>query len=170
MTTNDYRAFERPGGSLGELSQSACLRFEALTAFATRAQGQSEVQDDELLYWLSDPSVAQTITAQHVILRPARMGLRLFVAPEIRLPSLTTVWIPESVEDLPIRQALLSEANLEIGGGLGAVKGRIWRLGLMGETSSPANVLNTLSWLERLLKRAGAKVGSGLEAAQAALV
>jgi alanine-glyoxylate transaminase / serine-glyoxylate transaminase / serine-pyruvate transaminase len=97
------------------------------------------------------------------------MGLRLFVAPEVRLPSLTTVWIPDGVDDLAIRQALLREANLEIGGGLGAVKGKVWRIGLMGETSTPANVFNLLSWLQRLLNRAGAKVGSGLEAAQAAL-
>jgi alanine-glyoxylate transaminase/serine-glyoxylate transaminase/serine-pyruvate transaminase len=97
------------------------------------------------------------------------MGLRLFVAPAERLPSLTTVWIPEGVDDLAVRQALLREANLEIGGGLGAVKGKVWRIGLMGETSTPANVFNLLSWLERLLKRGGAKVGSGLEAAQAAL-
>jgi alanine-glyoxylate transaminase/serine-glyoxylate transaminase/serine-pyruvate transaminase len=97
------------------------------------------------------------------------MGLRLFVPREIRLPSLTTVWIPEGVEDVPVRQALLKEANLEIGGGLGDVKGKVWRIGLMGETSTPANVLNLLSWLERLLKRGGAKVGSGLEAAQEVL-
>lgn len=94
------------------------------------------------------------------------MGMRLFVPREVRLPSLTTVWIPEGVEDLPIRQALLNEANLEIGGGLGDVKGKIWRIGLMGETSTPANVLNLLSWLERLLRRGGAKIASGLEAAQ----
>jgi alanine-glyoxylate transaminase/serine-glyoxylate transaminase/serine-pyruvate transaminase len=97
------------------------------------------------------------------------MGLRLFVSPEVRLPSLTTVWIPEGAEDAAIRGALLQEANLEIGGGLGAVKGKVWRIGLMGETSTPANVLNLLSWLERLLRRGGAKVGSGLEAAQGVL-
>jgi alanine-glyoxylate transaminase / serine-glyoxylate transaminase / serine-pyruvate transaminase len=97
------------------------------------------------------------------------MGLRLFVAPEVRLPSLTTVWIPEGAEDAAVRGALLQEANLEIGGGLGAVKGKVWRIGLMGETSTPANVLNLLSWLERLLRRGGAKVGSGLEAAQGVL-
>lgn len=97
------------------------------------------------------------------------MGMRLFVPHEIRLPSLTTVWIPEGAEDLPVRQALLQEANLEIGGGLGVGKGMMWRIGLMGETSTPANLLNLLSWLERILIRQGAKVGSGLEAAQRVL-
>ncbi len=97
------------------------------------------------------------------------MGMRLFVPREVRLPTLTTVWIPEGAEDVAVRQALLQEANLEIGGGLGVVKGKIWRIGLMGETSTPANVLNLLSWLERLFRRSGVETGSGLEAAQAVL-
>jgi alanine-glyoxylate transaminase/serine-glyoxylate transaminase/serine-pyruvate transaminase len=97
------------------------------------------------------------------------MGMRLFVAPEVRLPSLTTVWLPEGAEDVPVRQALLREANLEIGGALGETKGKVWRIGLMGETSTPANVLNLLSWLERILRRGGVKISSGLEAAQAVL-
>jgi alanine-glyoxylate transaminase/serine-glyoxylate transaminase/serine-pyruvate transaminase len=97
------------------------------------------------------------------------MGMRLFVPREIRLPSLTTVWIPEGAEDLPVRQALLQEANLEVGGALGAGKGMMWRIGLMGETSTPANVLSLLSWLERILTRRGVKIGSGLEAAERTL-
>ena len=97
------------------------------------------------------------------------MGMKLAVPREIRLPSLTTVRIPEGAEDLPIRQALLREANLEIGGGLGPGKGMLWRIGLMGETSTAANVLNLLSWLERLLTRSGVKAGSGLAAAQRVL-
>jgi alanine-glyoxylate transaminase/serine-glyoxylate transaminase/serine-pyruvate transaminase len=97
------------------------------------------------------------------------MGMRLAVPRDLRLPSLTTVWIPEGAEDIPLRQALLREANLEIGGGLGPGKGKLWRIGLMGETSTAANVLNLLSWLERILKRSGVKIGSGLEAAQGML-
>lgn len=97
------------------------------------------------------------------------MGMELAVAREIRLPSLTTVRIPEGAEDIPIRQALLREANLEIGGGLGPGKGMLWRIGLMGETSTAANVLNLLSWLERIFRRSGVKTGSGLEAAQQVL-
>src|SRR5436190_1701148 len=69
------------------------------------------------------------------------MGMRLFVAPEVRLTSLTTVWLPEGAEDIPVRQALLRESNLEIGVALGATKGKVWRIGLMGEMSSSANVL-----------------------------
>jgi alanine-glyoxylate transaminase/serine-glyoxylate transaminase/serine-pyruvate transaminase len=77
--------------------------------------------------------------------------------------------IPEGTDDAATRGALLNEFNLEIGGGLGPVKGQVWRVGLMGETSSPRNVLYFLSCLERLLKRQGVKVGSGLTAAQEAL-
>lgn len=97
------------------------------------------------------------------------MGLKLFAKEGYRLPSLTTVWIPEGADDPTIRGALLNEFNLEIGGGLGPVKGRVWRVGLMGETSTPRNVFYFLSCLERLLRRQGVKVGSGLAAAQEAL-
>jgi alanine-glyoxylate transaminase/serine-glyoxylate transaminase/serine-pyruvate transaminase len=97
------------------------------------------------------------------------MGLKLFAKEGYRLPSLTTVWIPEGADDAATRGALLNEFNLEIGGGLGPVKGKVWRLGLMGETSTPRNVFYFLSCLERLLRRQGVKVGSGLTAAQEAL-
>jgi alanine-glyoxylate transaminase/serine-glyoxylate transaminase/serine-pyruvate transaminase len=97
------------------------------------------------------------------------MGLKLFAQEGHRLPSLTTVWIPEGADDAAVRGALLNEFNLEIGGGLGPVKGKVWRLGLMGETSTPRNVFYFLSCLERLLRRQGVKVGTGLSAAQEAL-
>jgi alanine-glyoxylate transaminase / serine-glyoxylate transaminase / serine-pyruvate transaminase len=97
------------------------------------------------------------------------MGLKLFAKEGYRLPSLTTVWIPEGTDDAATRGALLNEFNLEIGGGLGPVKGKVWRLGLMGETSTPRNVFYFLSSLERLLRRQGVKVESGLAAAQEAL-
>jgi alanine-glyoxylate transaminase/serine-glyoxylate transaminase/serine-pyruvate transaminase len=97
------------------------------------------------------------------------MGLQLFAQEGYRLPSLTTVSVPEGCDDAALRAALLTEFNLEIGGGLGPVKGKVVRVGLMGETSSPRNVLYFLSCLGRILKRQGVRVGSGLEAAQAAL-
>lgn len=97
------------------------------------------------------------------------MGLQLFAQEGYRLPSLTTVGVPEGCDEAAVRSALLSEFNLEIGGGLGPIKGKVWRVGLMGETSSPRNVFYFLSCLERLLKRQGISVGSGLAAAQEAL-
>ena len=97
------------------------------------------------------------------------MGLELFAQEGYRLPSLTTVRVPEGCDEAAVRGALLNEFNLEIGGGLGPVKGKAWRVGLMGETSTPRNVFYFLSCLERLLKRQGVRVGSGLAAAQEAL-
>ncbi|MDH7568037.1 MAG: alanine--glyoxylate aminotransferase family protein [Armatimonadota bacterium] len=83
------------------------------------------------------------------------MGLSLFADPAHRLPSLTTVWVPEGVEDGVVRKRLLDEFHIEIGGGLGPVKGKIWRIGLMGYASRPASVLAVLSALERILGRSG---------------
>ncbi len=97
------------------------------------------------------------------------MGLELFAQEGYRLNSLTTVRVPEGCDEAAVRGALLNEFNLEIGGGLGPVKGKAWRVGLMGETSTPRNVLYFLSCVERLLKRQGLRVASGLAAAQEAL-
>ena len=97
------------------------------------------------------------------------MGLPLFAQEGHRLPSLTTVCVPEGCDEAAVRSGLLNEFSLEIGGGLGPVKGKVWRVGLMGETSSPRNVLYFLSCLEILLKRQKIAVGSGLEAAQGVL-
>ena len=79
------------------------------------------------------------------------LDLSLHVPPEHRLPTLTTVRIPGGVDDLAIRQRLLNDYNIEISGGLGELKGRVWRIGLMGYSSRPENVLLFLSALERLL-------------------
>lgn len=97
------------------------------------------------------------------------MGLPLFAQEGHRLSSLTTVCVPEGCDEAAVRSQLLKEFDLEIGGGLGPIKGKVWRVGLMGETSSPRNVFYLLSCLEILLKRQGVQVGSGLEAAQQAL-
>ena len=99
----------------------------------------------------------------------AAIGIRYSTAEGAILPQLNAVFVPEGVDDAAVRGQLLARFGIEIGAGLGAYKGKVWRIGLMGETSTPANVFNLLSWLQRLLSRAGAKVGSGLEAAQAAL-
>ncbi len=81
----------------------------------------------------------------------ADLGLKLLVPQEHRLPSLTTVRIPDGVDDLKLRRKLLDEYNIEIAGGLGELKGKIWRIGLMGYSSSKDNVLLLLSVLRRLL-------------------
>ena len=94
------------------------------------------------------------------------MGLRMAVAPEQRLWSLNAVSVPEGVDDARVRAHLLDE-NIEIGGGLGPLKGRIWRIGLMGSGSTRENVMLVLDALHRALNRDGFACASGIEAAQA---
>jgi alanine-glyoxylate transaminase/serine-glyoxylate transaminase/serine-pyruvate transaminase len=79
------------------------------------------------------------------------LGMRLAVPAEHRLPSLTTVWVPDGVDEALVRRRLLDEYNVEIAGGLGAFKGRVWRIGLMGHSSQRENVVLLLGALERLL-------------------
>jgi alanine-glyoxylate transaminase/serine-glyoxylate transaminase/serine-pyruvate transaminase len=83
------------------------------------------------------------------------LGLRLIVPREHRLPSLTTVWVPEGVDDMAVRRQLLQEYNIDIAGGLGAFKGKAWRIGLMGNSCRPENVLALLGALERILHSKG---------------
>lgn len=80
------------------------------------------------------------------------LGLKLIVPLEHRLPSLTTVAVPDGVNDADIRKRLLDEYNIEIAGGLGAFKGKVWRIGLMGYSSRRENIALLLSALSRLLK------------------
>jgi len=80
------------------------------------------------------------------------LGLKLIVPIERRLPSLTTVAIPDGVNDMEVRKRLLDEYNIEIAGGFGPFKGTAWRIGLMGYSSRKENIVLLLSALQRLLK------------------
>ena len=99
------------------------------------------------------------------------MGLELFVPQEHRLPSLTTVRVPEGVDDARVRGALLAEHSIDIGGGQGPLAGKVWRIGLMGYGSNPQNILGLLAALGSLLAREGFKgdVRAGVAAAAEAL-
>jgi alanine-glyoxylate transaminase/serine-glyoxylate transaminase/serine-pyruvate transaminase len=68
------------------------------------------------------------------------MGLKMHVEKEYRLPTLTTVCIPEGVNGKSVARQLLVEHNIEIGGGLGELAGKVWRVGLMGFNSRPESV------------------------------
>lgn len=96
------------------------------------------------------------------------MNLPYFTAEGCQLPQLNAVRIPEGVDDLAVRKRLLSEFGIEIGGGLGEFKGKIWRIGLMGHGSRPQNVFLVLAALEKCLADCGAAVrpGSGVAAAE----
>ncbi len=96
------------------------------------------------------------------------MGLELPVDPAHRLPQLNVVKIPEGIDDGAVRTALLNEYSLEIGAGLGAGAGKVWRIGLMGHASSKKNVLLCLTALDSVLTRLGAPIKSSV-GAQAAL-
>lgn len=95
------------------------------------------------------------------------MGPKLHAPKEHRASVVTAVRVPPGVDDARIRGALLNEFGIEIAGGLGQLKGQIWRVGLMGYSSSEENVLRLLTALEKLLVREGYKVepGAGAKAA-----
>ena len=83
----------------------------------------------------------------------AEMGMGILPDPKYRLWSLNAVKIPDGVDDMAVRKALLNDYNIEIGGGLGDLKGKVWRIGLMGCSSSKANVLLVLSALRAVMAR-----------------
>jgi alanine-glyoxylate transaminase/serine-glyoxylate transaminase/serine-pyruvate transaminase len=90
------------------------------------------------------------------------MGLELLVKnPKDRLPTVTPVMIPNGVDDVKFRDQLLDEFGIEIAGGIGALKGKIWRLGLMGYCSQKQNVLLLLAAMEKALLDSGFRVPSG---------
>ena len=68
------------------------------------------------------------------------IGLEFLVAKDCRLPSLNAVKIPHGVDDLVIRNKLLNNYNIEIGGGLGPFAGKVWRIGLMGHSARSKNI------------------------------
>ena len=109
----------------------------------------------------------------HLALRAGleAMGLRLIVREEDRLPQLNAVAIPDGVDDAAVRARLLEEFNLEIGAGLGALAGKVWRIGLMGHSSNARNVVLCLGALEAVLGNVGAPIrtGTAIGAAQRAL-
>jgi alanine-glyoxylate transaminase/serine-glyoxylate transaminase/serine-pyruvate transaminase len=94
------------------------------------------------------------------------MGLTMLVPESERLPMLNTIRIPEGADDPKVRRALLNDFGIEIGGGLGPLQGKIWRVGLMGQSSYRKNVVLFLAALETILKAEGVPIQAGaLEAA-----
>lgn len=84
-----------------------------------------------------------------------------------QLPMLNAVHVPDGVDDAAVRKGLLERYGIEIGGGLGAFKGKAWRIGLMGYGSREANVLLLLSALEQLLGEQGYQFQQGASVAAA---
>ncbi|MEW6130246.1 MAG: alanine--glyoxylate aminotransferase family protein [Acidobacteriota bacterium] len=94
------------------------------------------------------------------------MGLKLLTAPENRAIVVNAVSVPEGLDGNRCRMRLLNDHNIEIAGGLGHLKGKIWRIGLMGESSQKANVLRLLDALHQTLIAEGYNCESGVEAAE----
>ena len=130
------------------------------------------------LYGLHESLVALFEEGQQaVFVRHARMhealvaglealGLEMLVAQEHRLPQLNTVRIPEGVDEAAVRARMLERWDLEIGAGLGPLKGQVWRIGLMGASASPWHVRLCLTALAEALSAQGRDVD--LDAALAA--
>ena len=95
------------------------------------------------------------------------MGLEMFARPENRAWTVNTVLVPDGMDDVEVRSRLLERYGIEIVGGIGALKGRIWRIGLMGASSTRNNILLLLGALEEVLTDLGCSVpkGSGVAAA-----
>ena len=98
------------------------------------------------------------------------MGMQFLVQESHRLPQLNAIKVPEGVDEAQVRQRLLAQFSLEIGAGLGSLAGKIWRIGLMGYTSNPKNVLFCLTALERVLTELKAPIVAGSAAAAAGKV
>ena len=92
------------------------------------------------------------------------MGLSLMVPESHRLPTVTTVRIPDGVDDKAVRDRLLHEWHIEIAGGLGPWAGKIWRIGVMGQGAQPQNMLQLLEALRSVLHAQGHDTPSGLQA------
>lgn len=100
----------------------------------------------------------------------AAMGINYSVAnADHCLPMLNSVLIPEGVDDAGVRKQLLNDFGVEIGGGLGPMKGKTWRIGLMGEAASKSNVILFLGALEQCLNAQGIKPSPGAGVAAANL-
>lgn len=89
------------------------------------------------------------------------MGLELAAQEGHRLPQLAAVKVPDGIDDARVRDRLLRLFNIEVGAGLGPFKGKVWRIGLMGEGSRRENVMLVLSAMEEILSSMGFEISRG---------
>ena len=88
---------------------------------------------------------------QMLVIELSHLGLELFVEEHCRLPMLNSVIIPDGVKDTEVRSKLLNEFQIEIGGGLGPLAGKIWRIGLMGETAKKESIHRLMDAFKKIL-------------------
>ena len=85
----------------------------------------------------------------------AELGLAVYAQPDFRLPTVTAFNVPAGVDAEAIRRALLTPYRIDIGGGLGDLRGRVWRVGMLGHSAQPTFLLALVTLLEILLEEAG---------------
>ena len=95
------------------------------------------------------------------------IGITYAAAEGHQLPMLNAVNVPAGVDDAAVRSGLLNRFGIEIGAGLGAFKGKVWRIGLMGYGARPANVMLLLAALEQLLAEQKYRFDAGASIAAA---
>ncbi|HWO92856.1 MAG TPA: alanine--glyoxylate aminotransferase family protein, partial [Methylomirabilota bacterium] len=102
-------------------------------------------------------------TRHHLALKAGleAMGMKMLVAEKYQLPQMNAVLCPQGVDEAQVRKTLLNEFSIEIGAGLGPLAGKIWRIGIMGYSCRPDNVMLCLSALGSVLSDMGIKVHVG---------
>ncbi len=95
------------------------------------------------------------------------MGIQFVVEAAARLPQLNLITVPEGIDEAAVRTRLLNEYSIEIGAGLGALAGKVWRIGLMGHACNTKNVLICLGALDAVLSSLQAPIESGVAVAAA---
>ena len=108
--------------------------------------------------------------AKALIAGAEAIGLQPAATENHRAPMLTTLLIPNGIDDVTIRKRLIQDYGIEIGGGLGIFAGKAWRIGLMGDAANEQNVLLVLNAIETLLIEFGYKVDTGTAVSAAAAV
>ncbi|MCC6805006.1 MAG: alanine--glyoxylate aminotransferase family protein [Anaerolineae bacterium] len=83
------------------------------------------------------------------------LGLRIFADPQFRLSTVTAALVPDGIDQDQIRHKLLAPYRIDIGGGLGDMKGKLWRIGVLGHSAQPTFLLSLINLLESLLREKG---------------
>ena len=93
------------------------------------------------------------INGERLVNELKKIGIYPFVNEDERLPQLTSVSVPEGVDEANVRSRLLNEFNIEIGAGLGELAGKVWRIGLMGYSSNEENINSCINALKQILNK-----------------
>lgn len=126
----------------------------------------------EALLALQQEGLQQSWTrhhSNHIALKEglSALGINFVVEEKARLPQLNSIYIPDGMDDKLVRAAMLQQHGIEIGAGLGALAGKIWRIGLMGYSSRVENVIACLNALESVLTSQGKDCEPGAAVAAA---